>query len=287
MKARAAAFVVILALTSAGLAARQQPTFTAGVTQVEVYTTVIGPDGRAVRGLKASDFTVLEDGVPQSIATFADGDFPASVALAIDRSFSMKGAPLTVARTAGRAFLASLKADDRAMLLSISGDVEVLAPFDKDKTRALQALATLDPWSTTALNDAIVRSLDLLEPETGRRAIVILSDGDDRYSAATAADVLSRARRSDVLTYPVAIGRNRPRLFAEIATISGGRSFQLADPARLQATLQAIAEDLRAQYLLGYVPRPSSGEDNRWRSITVRVDKPGVTVRARSGYVAQ
>ncbi len=205
--------------------------------------------------MTAADFTVLEDGAPQTITTFVDDEFPASVALAIDRSFSMKGTPLTMARTAGRAFLASLKSDDRAMLLSITGDVEVLAPFDTDKTAALKALGTLDPWSTTALNDAIVRSLDLLEPETGRRAIVILSDGADRYSSASASDVLDRARRSDVLMYPVAIGRERPTLFAELATISGGRSFQLADPARLQATLQAIAEDLRAQYLIGYAPR--------------------------------
>jgi Ca-activated chloride channel family protein len=285
LKPVVAAFVVILALTSAGLAAWQQPTFTADVTQVEVYTTVIGSDGRAVRGLTASDFTLLEDDVPQAITTVIDGNFPASVALAIDRSFSMKGTPLTMARTAGRAFLASLKPDDRAMLISISGDVEVLAPFSRDRTAAFHALGTLDPWGTTALNDAIVRSLELLEGESGRRAIVVLSDGDDRYSTASAADVVDRARRSDVLMYPVAIGKKRPSLFAELATVSGGRSFQLADPARLQSTLQAIAEDLRAQYLLGYSPRPPSGEDSPWRSIRVGVDRPGVTVRARSGYV--
>jgi Ca-activated chloride channel family protein len=252
-----------------------------------VYATVIGSDGRAVRGLSAADFTVLEDNLPQPITTFVDGEFPASVALAIDRSFSMKGTPLTMARTAGRAFLASLKPDDRAMLMSISGEVEVLAPFDTDKARAQQALASLDPWSTTALNDAIVRSLDLLDSEKGRRAIVILSDGVDRYSATSAADVLDRARRSDVLMYPVAFGKQRPPLFAELAAISGGVSFHLPDPVRLQATLQAIAEDLRAQYLLGYVPPPLSSEDSGWRSITVRVDKPGVKVRARSGYATR
>jgi Ca-activated chloride channel family protein len=252
-----------------------------------VYATVIGSDGRAVRGLSAADFTVLEDNVAQPITAFIDGEFPASVALAIDRSFSMKGTPLTMARTAGRAFLASLKPDDRAMLMSISGEVEVLAPFDTDKSRAQQALASLDPWSTTALNDATVRSLDLLDLEKGRRAIVILSDGVDRYSATSAADVLDRARRSDVLIYPVAFGKERPPLFAELAAISGGVSFHLTNPVRLQSTLQAIAEDLRAQYLLGYVPPPSSSEDSGWRSITVRVDKPGVKVRARSGYATR
>ena len=128
---------------------------------------------------------MLEDDRPQTITTFCRGEFPAAVALAIDRSVSMTGTPLTMARTAGRAFIGRLKPDDRAMLISISGEVEVLAPLSADKAPLLQALDTLDPWSTTSLHDALIRSLDLLEGETGRRAIVVLSDGEDRYSSAT------------------------------------------------------------------------------------------------------
>ena len=174
---------------------------------MEVYATVTGEDGRAVKGLSASDFVILENDVPQKITTFVDGDFPAAVALAIDRSFSMAGTPLTMARTAGRAFVGSLKPDDRAMLVSISGEVEVLAPLSTDKGPLLKALDALDAWSTTSLNDALIRALDLLEGETGRRAIVVLSDGEDRYSNATEAAVVARARRSDVLMYPIAIGK--------------------------------------------------------------------------------
>lgn len=255
------------------------------MTQVEVYATVTDQNGRAVRNLSQADFTVLEDGVPQKITTFVGGEFPAAVALGIDRSFSMKGTPLTVARTAGRAFLGSLKPDDRVMLISISGEVEVLAPLSTDRAPALKALAALDPWSTTSLYDALIRSLDLLENETGRRAIVVLSDGVDRYSTASDGDVLNRARRSDVMMYPIALGRERPGLFAELAALTGGRSFHLRDPKRLQETLQSIAEDLRAQYLIGYEPavppRPAEGD---WRSISVEVNRPGLTIRSRSGY---
>jgi Ca-activated chloride channel family protein len=258
------------------------------VTQVEVYATVTDQNGRAVKGLTAEDFSILEDGVPQKIATFVGGDFPASVALAIDRSFSMKGTPLTMARTAGRAFLASLKPDDRVMLISISGEVEVLAPLSTDRGPALKALDALDPWSTTSLNDALIRSLDLLENESGRRAIVVLSDGVDRYSTAKDVDVLNRARRSDVLVYPIAIGKVRPPLFAEIAALTGGRSFHLRDPKNLQSTLQSIAEDLRSQYLIGYQPAvPPRANDDDWRAITVQVNRPGATVRSRSGYSAR
>jgi Ca-activated chloride channel family protein len=293
LRPRAAAILVILTLTSATSGARQdaptqQPVFSSRVTQVEVYATVTDATGRAIKGLTQDDFTLLEDDKPQSITTFVGGDFPASVALAVDRSFSMKGAPLTMARTAGRGFIAGLRPDDRAMLISISGDVEVLAPLSRDKSPLLKALDAIDPWSTTSLHDALIRSIDLLEAETGRRAIVVLSDGVDRYSAARDTDVLQRARRSDVLLYPIAIGRVRPSLFAELAAVTGGRSFHLPDPKKLQATLQAIAEDLRAQYLIGYAPADlPAGGPGEWRSITVKVRRPGATVRARSGYLAK
>ena len=294
LRPRAAAIVVILALTSAATGAEQaaatspQPTFSTRVNQVEVYATVTGADGRAVKGLSREDFKIFEDGRPQDITAFVGGEFPAAVALAIDRSFSMKGAPLTMARTAGRAFIASLKPDDRAMLISISGAVEVLSPLATDKAPLLTALDAVDPWSTTSLYDALIRTIDLLEGETGRRAIVILSDGADRYSTATEADVMNRARRSDVLLYPIAIGKARPKVFAELATVTGGRSFHLRDPKALQPTLQSIAEDLRAQYLIGYAPADEATSDqDDWRSITVKVERPGVKVRARSGYSAK
>jgi hypothetical protein len=90
------------------------------------------------------------------------------------------------------------------------------------------------------------------------------------------------------MLYPIAIGRERPGFFVELAAVSGGRSFHLRDPKDLQPTLQSIVADLRAQYLIGYAStqpfRP--GEDD-WRSITVKVNRAGATVRARSGYSAR
>jgi Ca-activated chloride channel family protein len=278
-------FLLILALTSAVTAEVTHAQFATRVNQVEVYATVSDPSGRAVKGLAREAFTILESDTPQQITAFVAGEFPASVALAIDRSVSMAGRPLTMARTAGRAFIAGLKPDDRAMLIGISGHVDVLSPLSADKAPLLKALEALDPWSTTALHDALIRSLDLLEGETGRRAVVVLSDGEDRYSEATAAAVLNRARRSDVLIYPIAIGKRRAPLFAELASVSGGRSFHLKDPRDLATTLKSIAEDLRSQYLIGYAPAdPWRGDATEWRSITVRVNQPELRVRARSGY---
>lgn len=252
---------------------------------MEVYAAVTDASGRAVKDLPREAFRIFEDDSPQEISAFVASEFPASVALAIDRSFSMAGKPLETARTAGRTFVTSLKPDDRAMLIGISGEVEVLAPLTADKAPLLKALDELEPWSSTSLYDALIKSLDLLEGQTGRRAIVVLSDGEDRYSQANAADVITRARQSDVLIYPIAIGRKRTPVFGELAAVSGGRSFFLKNPRELATTLRTIAEDLRSQYLIGYAPADAgAGEGSEWRSIRVTVNRPGLRVRARSGY---
>lgn len=280
---------MILALTIAILlAGPARAQFASGVSLVEVYASVTGPDGRPVRDLTREEITVLEDGVPQAISAFVAGTFPASVALVIDRSLSMAGPPLAMARTAARVFVASLRPDDRAMLVGIGGEVEVLAPLGTNRQPLLDALARLDPWSTTALHDALIRSVGLMDGERGRRAVVVISDGQDRYSTASEADVLARIRRSDVIVYPIALGRERPPFFAEAAALSGGRSFHLREPEELVTTLQAVAADLGSQYLIGYEPaRPWPPEAAEWRGITVEVDRPGVRVRARSGYTTK
>jgi Ca-activated chloride channel family protein len=114
---------------------------------------------------------------------------------------------------------------------------------------------------------------------------VLLSDGSDRYSEASSTDALERARASDVLIYPIAIGRDRPAVFAELATLTGGRSVHLKDTQRLPETLRSIVLELRSQYLIGYTPEvPLTPGSREWRSISVSVEKRGLTVRARDGY---
>jgi Ca-activated chloride channel family protein len=259
--------------------------FTSSVNLVEVYASVVDEKGQPVRGLTVDDFEVLEDGVPERISAFTAGEFPLTAALALDTSFSMAGKPLTVVKGAARAFLNALRPTDEAVIVGISSEVSV--PTDAQNTRAehLAALERLTAWGTTPLYDAIIAAIDTIDGARGRRALVILSDGDDRYSEATAADALARARRSNVMVYPIALGKTRPPFFAEIATLTGGRSFHARNLEGLEGTLTNVAAQLREQYFLGYVPTrtPQRGADE-WRSITVRVRKPGVAVRARDGY---
>lgn len=259
--------------------------FTSSVNLVEVYASVLDANGQPVRGLKAGDFEVLEDGQPQKISAFTAGDFPLTVALALDGSFSMAGKPLAIVKGAGRAFLNALRPEDDAVIIGIGSQVEVLAPSRTSRAGQMAAVDSLTAWGTTSLYDAIIAAIETVDGERGRRALVILSDGNDRYSETTAAQALARARRSNVMVYPIATGRARPPFFAEISTLTGGRSFHARELERLDRTLTSIAAELREQYLLGYSPsrQPVSGS-NEWRSITVRVKRPGVSVRARDGY---
>jgi Ca-activated chloride channel family protein len=263
----------------------QQPRFGTAVQLVEVYASVTDKDGLPRRGLGQEQFSVFEDGVPQRIEAFAEGDFPLSLAVAIDRSWSMSGEPLARATSGARTLVAELRPDDQVMVVAISGEVETVSPLSTDRSSAMDAIDGLDPWSTTALHDAIVSSLDRVQRGTGRRALVLLSDGVDRYSRASEGDVLSHARDLDVLVYPIALGSRMPPLFPELAAATGGRSFAAKDQKALENAVREVARDLRYQYLLGYAPtRPPGGSPGQWRSIRVTVDDPAAVVRARDGY---
>ena len=262
--------------------------FVSAVNVVEVYATVTDAKGVPVTGLGKEDFEIRENGDAQQVSAFAAGQFPLSVAIALDRSFSMAGERLAAARSAARIFLGELRADDESMLIGVGSSTEVIAPLSRDRKAQLSALESLDAFGTTGLHDAIVAAIEAIQPARGRRALVLLSDGSDRYSGATASDALARARASDVLVYPVAFGRSRPALFAELALLTGGRSFHVEDARRLPETVRAIAAELRNQYLLGYSPsKPLAPGSNEWRAIQVTVKKPNVTVRARDGYLVK
>lgn len=262
--------------------------FRSGVNLVEVYASVTDAQGNPIKGLTQADFELRENGEPQTVSNFAAGEFPLSAALAIDRSFSMSGTRLALAKSAAQAFLAELRQQDEAMVLAVGSQVEVIAPLSTDRAAQRDAINRLDAFGTTGLYDAIIHAIDDVQPAKGRRALVLLSDGDDRFSQASAADTLERARRSDVMIFPVSVGATRPPLFAELATLTGGRSYHARDGARLADTLRTIARELHHQYLLGYTPtQPPVAGSNEWRSITVTVKRPDAQVRARDGYLVK
>ena len=261
--------------------------FASGVNLVEVYATVTNAQGEPVTDLGRDAFHVFEDGAPQTIATFTAGDVPLSVAIALDRSFSMAGERLRIAKRAAAAFVAALRPDDEVMIVTIGSEVETIMAPGLARDAAATRWETIDPWGATLLYDAMREAIDRVEARRGRRALLVISDGADRGSEISATALIEHARRRDVLVYPIAITKARPPVLAELAGVTGGRSIIVADPARLEPALAGLARELRSQYLIGYAPARPPLDAPAWHAIDVRVDRPGVRVRARDGYDAR
>ncbi len=290
--ARPAAGLVVAALLTGGLAAQdQRPQFSSSVQLVEVYATVTDARGELVTGLRQSDFDVFEDGARQDVSAFASGEFPLTVALGVDRSWSMAGDRLRLAKQASQSFLRQLTPSDRSMVLAISNEADVIAPLSTDRLAQSRAIAALDPWSTTALHDAIIAALDRLDPEPGRQALIVFSDGADRYSAPARRQVIERARRSNALIYP---DRLRPR--ASAAARGAGRRSPAAARSCCATPRSWKRRSRRSRAScatsISLATRRSTrlvrGE-REWRSIRVAVkgQRPGLRVRARDGYTTE
>src|SRR5690606_5839407 len=186
------------------------------------------------------------------IATFTPGDVPLSLALAVDRSFSMQGTPLEAVRTATRVLLHELTDADRVTLIAIGSEVDVAVPLTHDRRAIDDAVHALDAWGTTALHDAVVKAVDLIEPAAGRRALILVSDGQERHSTLAAEQVYARLRASDVMVYPVAVARRSPAVFQTLAALTGGRTAATRRAEELPRIFRRFASELRHQYLLGY-----------------------------------
>ena len=282
------AFVLCIGLALSAFAPLATGQFASGVSLVEVYASVLDAGGEPVTGLSADDFIVEEDGRRQQVQTFAASDFPLSLAIAVDRSFSVSQARLTLVVDAVQRLLGDLRDEDRVTLLAIGSEVEVLTPLSTDHRAAYDALTGLTPWGTTPLFDATTQAIARVQEASGRRALILVTDGDDRYSASTAAEMLVNARRHDVLVYPVSLRRTSPPVLVELAGVTGARATATPQLDALPAALASIARELRLQYLLGYVPSAAGSQPagSQWRTIAVRVATPGVRVRAREGYYA-
>jgi Ca-activated chloride channel homolog len=256
------------------------------VDAIQVTAVVTDRDGRFVRGLKVDDFKVFEDDQPQTITHFASENIPLELVTAIDISSSMTDA-LPAVKVAAKRFLSGLQPHDQTTVLGFNENIFTLARRATDQATRERAVDRLAPWGGTALYDVILKSIDLLGRQSGRRAIVLFSDGDDQSSHATFEAAMARAESSDATIYPVGQGRavrspELQRLMRRRADVSGGRAFFTDDQPSLDATFNEILEDLRSQYLLTYTP-PASRRDGNYHRIKV-VTARGDKVRARLGY---
>ncbi|MEM1202981.1 MAG: VWA domain-containing protein [Acidobacteriota bacterium] len=259
------------------------------VDLVELYTTVSDGSGRLVRGLEASDFSVREDGRPQKIVKFElVEDLPLTLGLVVDTSGSMFES-LGEARNAAIGFLDNIiTLRDRCFALGFADRPYLLMQRTSDVGAVAEQLEDLVADGATALHDAVVSSLYYYRGIRGRRALVLLSDGEDTASSLEFKEALEYARRSGVSIYSIGLGIGRAdvgvrRKLEALADETGGRTFYIREAAELETVYGEIEAELRSQYLVAYgSDRP--GGDGTYREVEVDVKGSGRKARTIRGY---
>ena len=268
----------------------------------QLYVTVTEGEQR-VLNLQRAAFKVVDDGADQTLVTFESGEVPLTAVLLIDVSESMRGQRLRAAVRGASAFIREMRPLDEAMVLLFSDRVIRATAFSNDKALLLAALEDIEAAGGTALNDHLYMAFNYLDAVQGRRVVVVLSDGIDLLSALQMEEVLWRARRSQALTYWIHLSggtletprvasswRNADsnaeefRMLGKTVEESGGRLEMLASLEDLEPAYRGILQELREQYVLGYYPT-GLRKDGSWRPVKVRVDRGGVKIRTREGYL--
>ena len=258
------------------------------VEAIQVTVTVADDAGRFVSALPQSAFTVYEDGKRQPITYFASQDVPLELIVAVDISGSMT-ASMPKLKKAVKDFLVAVPSKDQVTLLGFNDSVFALTRKTTDPSERVRAVDRLAPWGATALYDVIVRAVDMLGRQVGRKALVVFSDGEDQGSHVSLDDVERKLQASDVTLYMIAQGRGisqdyLKKTMQRLAVPTGGRTFTTDSVDQLHVAFEELLDELSNQYLLGY--QPSNGaRDDTWREIKVQVDGYS-NVRARQGYRA-
>ncbi len=305
---------------------RQQPQPTPSLQQVgegdvirvdtELVTltaTVTDSRGRYRADLRQSDFTVYEDGVKQDVAYFDTGDrVPMSLGILFDTSGSMVD-KIEGVEDAVQHFVRSVAPGDEIFLIRFSDDAELVQDFTDDRHRILRAVEGLEPQGSTALYEAVLLGLQKVSSGKHRkRALLLLTDGNDTASGVKFSDVLTLARKSEVIIYALGIGHGEKGSFGHdvlggifgrrekdevdmkvlngFADATAGRAFYLENAHAggrdlVDEAAGEVASELKQQYTLGYRPT-NKRHDGSFRQIKVELSDRSLRVRTKGGYYA-
>jgi Ca-activated chloride channel family protein len=306
--------LVAAALAAGALAAAQTPPspratprppiFEVAIDVININVTVTDVRARYVTDLLRKDFAVFEDGIRQELSIFTHEDLPISLVLMIDSSASMDE-KLPTARAAAIRFAKTLRpGQDLAQVMQFNDRATTLQDFTSDLKLLEDAITRTEASGPTALHNALYVALKDLDKqkkagELRRRAIVMLSDGEDTASLVSDDQVLELARKTEIAIYAISL---RPRKIAERSRLqfsqavhlltaltqeTGGQVHFPNSLSELDAVYDRVAEELRTQYSLGYVSN-NKRKDGKWRRIVVRVPgREDVQVRHKLGYFAK
>jgi VWFA-related protein len=277
----------------------EEQVFRAHSDLVVLHVNVFDGRSDAVPDLPQQAFSVIEDGAPQEISFFQNTDVPVAVGLVLDNSGSMIARHHMV--VAGSvAFAEASHPEDELFAVVFNENVRFSLPpsvaFTTNRLMLRGSLGRFAPGGQTALHDAVVAALDHLENATHqKRALIVLSDGEDNASRLTQDDMMEKARRSNTIIYTVSSatagttdGNGKPRVLRRLADVSGGVAYFPRTDEEVVAAFQEIAGNIRRGYSIGYVPT-NANHDGGFRRVQVRVRTPqrrDLIVRSRDGYLS-
>ena len=281
-------------------ASRQAPAFRAGVDVVSLNVTVTDGTGRYVTDLESSEFSVLEDGVQQSITFFNRRQQPIALSLLLDTSASMEQ-HLPTLQAAAANFVKRLNPSDLAQVIDFDSRVEIRQSFTSRHADLDSAIQQTAAGGSTSLYNAVYIALRELrkvkavtENDIRRQALIVFSDGEDTSSLVSFDEVLDLAKHSETAIYSIALRGtdSQAKGFKEaefvlraLARETGGRSFFPLKVEDLAGVYAQIADELASQYSIGFISH-NPKRDASWRRLAVQTSRPNLTARAKNGYYA-
>ena len=280
----------------------QAPVFGTGIEIINLSLSVTDARNNFVTDLGQRDFAVFEDGIRQELSLFTHEDLPISLVLLIDTSASMEE-KLKTAQDAAIRFTKTLRTQDLAQVVQFNERATPLQTFTSDQAALEKAIRVTEASGPTALHNALYVALkdlgrDKKAAELRRRAIVILSDGEDTASLVTDDQVLELAKKSEINIYAISLRPQRAQdrqrqafsqaeyLLNALTRETGGRAYFPTSIGELDSVYDRIAEELRTLYSVGYVSA-NLRRDGKWRRIVVRApDREGLQIRHKLGYYA-
>ena len=294
--------VVVLPIVHAQTPGKQEPQiFRATIDVVSLNITVVDGESHYVTDLSESDFSVFEDGAKQELIFFNRTSLPIALSLLIDTSASMENR-LQIAQEAAIGFAKKLRPQDFAQVVDFDSRVDITQDFTNNVPDLERAIRSTTAGGSTALHNAIYISLKELaklkaktHDEVRRRAIIVLSDGEDTSSLVTYEEVLDLAKRSETALYTIGLQpreaptskgfREAEFVLRQLAQETGGRAFFITRVEDLKDVYGQISDELSSQYTVGYAPK-NGRRDGAWRRVAVQIARAGAVARTKRGYYA-
>lgn len=267
---------------------------------VTLTLTVTDLYGRYVSGLTKGAFTITDNNQEQDIQFFSDSDAPVSVGIIFDLSGSMSGEKILKAQKALSRFIMTSHPSDEYFLIGFNSRAQLLLDRTRDGDAVLRKLTMVQPNKNTALYDAVYLGVErVTRGSHQKRALLIISDGQDNNSRYNFGEVRRLLKETDVVAYSVGImdrgdssstlGNQGEAFLEELSSVTGGKAFFPQTDVEMDDMFERIALELRHQYSLGYTPKDFQ-PNGKWRKVKVKVKPPRglprLTVRTRDGYYA-